>query len=84
MGIESPCFNNGDVEFNLACSELIHAIYACIVAVIAMPKYTMLSLQNNQITPYLVAIVDHPHIGLATASFEDLVTLDRRTLQQIL
>ena len=31
----------------------------------------------------IVAIVDCAHVGLATASFEDLVTLLRRTLQQI-
>ena len=33
-------------------------------------------------TPCLVAIVDCTHEGLATASFEDLVTLHSRALQQ--
>ena len=31
----------------------------------------------------IVAIVDFTHIGSAIASFEDLVTLHRRTLQQM-
>ena len=33
--------------------------------------------------PYLASIVCCTHIRSATASFEDLVTLHRRTLQQI-
>ena len=40
-------------------------------------------LQNDQNMPYLVAIVDYTHVRSATASFEDLVTLHSRTLQQL-
>ena len=40
--------------------------------------YTMSKISD---IPYLVAIVHCTYIGLATASFEDLVTLHRRTLQ---
>ena len=40
--------------------------------------YTMSKISD---IPYLVVIVHCTHIGSATASFEDLVTLHRRTLQ---
>ena len=37
----------------------------------------------NRLYLIFFAIVDCTHVGSATASFEDLVTLHRRTLQQI-
>ena len=64
------------VEFLLYTTHI--SIYCCYCWLHPCPPCC--SLQNNQNLPNLVANVDCTHI---TASFEDLVTLHRRTLLQI-
>ena len=54
-------------------------INTCYV-LLTVPLYTMLSTTNDQNIPNLGAIVDCTHVGSATASFKDLVTLHRRAL----
>ena len=57
-----------------------HAMYCCYSL---YPCGQCCPLKNNQHTVYLVDIVDHTHSGSVLASIEDMVTLHRRTLQQI-
>ena len=56
-----------------------------LLLLLSVPMYTMLSTtkQSEKNIAYLVANVGCTHIGSATTSFKDLVTLYRRTLQQI-
>ena len=54
-----------------------------LLLLLTVPMYTMTSTTENQNTPHLVATVDFIHVGSATASIEALVTLHRRTLQNI-
>ena len=57
--------------------------YTQCIAIAYCTMYTMLSTENNQNIPYLVAIADCTNFRSAAASFEDLVALYRRTLRQI-
>ena len=45
--------------------------------------YCFCTLHTYQHMLCIVVIVDYPHGGSATVSFEDLATLHRRTLQEI-
>ena len=58
----------------------IHAMYGCYCRLHPCPPCGPL---HNIRTYHLVAIVDSNYIESATASFEDLLTLHRRTPQHI-
>ena len=70
----------------LTCLLLLYTMHLSVHAMNALVPahmYTMLSTIKLSEHTISCAIVACTHAGAATASFEDLVTLHKRTLQQI-
>ena len=71
-------------HLNTSSNLFIVAVPTHISIHVAIVDHTDIhNVENNWNILYLVAIADCTRVGSITASFEDLVTLFRRTLHQI-